>query len=279
MNTRSPGLWLRITRGEHAGAFYLLIVASLLGLIPLLLDHGKTATGITMMADSQQLARLTAAHRAVLDSLYQSSHPRRFYLRSATPEDFQSLGISEDHARHIWLKIRTGQRFRSLGELSRETGIDSGKLAELIHPGSFRSGQGASNKHFGTLELNAADSAALTALPGIGPKTAIRLLKFRNALGGFIRKDQILETWGVDTISLRKLLPSLTLDLSLVRKIAVNKVTEQQLAGHPYISARTARLIVAYRKQHPIRDEETFRKIKTLDPAETDKILPYIHFD
>lgn len=279
MNTRSPGLWLRITRGEHAGAFYLLITATLLGLIPLLSGGTETAQGINFPADSQELARLSAAHRSLLDSLYKKSHPRRFYLRSASPEDIQALGIPEDQARHIWQKIKSGQRYHSLGELSRETGIDTGKLARLIHPGSFRADQAPNSKHNQIVELNTADSAALTALPGIGPKTASRLLKFRNALGGFIRTDQILETWGVDTITLRKLLPSFTLNPNLVRKIPVNTATEQQLAGHPYISARTARLIVAFRKQHPVKDEATFRKIKTLNPSETDKILPYIDFE
>ena len=42
-----------------------------------------------------------------------------------------------------------------------------------------------------SIELNSADSAALTKLYGIGPSFAKRIVKYRGELGGFISKEQI----------------------------------------------------------------------------------------
>ena len=48
------------------------------------------------------------------------------------------------------------------------------------------------------IELNAADTADLERVRGIGPVFARRIVKFRALIGGFSRKDQLLEVYGID---------------------------------------------------------------------------------
>ena len=44
------------------------------------------------------------------------------------------------------------------------------------------------------MELNRADSAALVAVSGIGPATASAILAYRERLGGFCNRRQVVET-------------------------------------------------------------------------------------
>lgn len=97
------------------------------------------------------------------------------------------------------------------------------------------------------LEINAADSAAWEALPGIGPATARRIVRFRTALGGqFYSLDQLGRIWGLDT-----LLPRLTgrLYLDSTRLVAIDINAADTLAWRrlPGIYPSLARRIVRYR--------------------------------
>ena len=57
------------------------------------------------------------------------------------------------------------------------------------------------------LDLNAADSAALEAMPYIGPVLAARICRFRNALGGFHAVEQLREVWGLKPEAAERLMP------------------------------------------------------------------------
>lgn len=69
------------------------------------------------------------------------------------------------------------------------------------------------------VELNTADSAALRSISGIGPKTVNRILRYRERLGGFFRAEQLSEVEGVTAENLARILPQVTCDTSLIRKI------------------------------------------------------------
>ena len=47
------------------------------------------------------------------------------------------------------------------------------------------------------VEINTADSAELMRLNGIGASFSRRIVKYRNLLGGFISKEQLLEVYGM----------------------------------------------------------------------------------
>jgi len=123
------------------------------------------------------------------------------------------------------------------------------------------------------ININSADSIALRKLPGIGVKYSSRMVRYRNMLGGFHTKEQLLEVYGIDSVLFDRILPYLLIGQQDLRKININTCTEKNLKAHPYISNPVAKLVVKYREHHgfyqsldelkslPLIDEQLFRKI------------------
>ena len=97
-------------------------------------------------------------------------------------------------------------------------------------------------------ELNTADSAELVKLYGIGPYYAVRILEYREKLGGFALPEQLLEVYGMDEERLKGFYNDVFVDTSFVRKMDLKTVTEDQLASHIYIGRYLARCIIRYRE-------------------------------
>jgi DNA uptake protein ComE-like DNA-binding protein len=57
------------------------------------------------------------------------------------------------------------------------------------------------------INLNTADSAALDAIPGIGAKTAIRILKYKSLIGQFVDKNQLRKVYGISEENFQRMLP------------------------------------------------------------------------
>lgn len=62
----------------------------------------------------------------------------------------------------------------------------------------------------GPLDLNAADEAALDALPGVGPSTAAAIVAHRTKIGRFTSVDQLLDVRGIGEAKLEQLRPLVT---------------------------------------------------------------------
>lgn len=129
------------------------------------------------------------------------------------------------------------------------------------------------------IEINSADTAMLQQLYGIGPAFAVRIVKYRNLLGGFTHKEQLLEVYGMDEERYNGFADYVTVDMSKVRKIDINSATVDQLKRHPYLDYYQARAIVDYRKQgNLIHSAEDLLKVNLIDNATLTKIDGYIQY-
>ena len=127
-------------------------------------------------------------------------------------------------------------------------------------------------------DINTADTAQLIALRGIGSTLAGRIVKFRDALGGFISAEQFRDIYGLDSLALGEL-EKFGQARSAVRKIPVNTASAEQLDRHPFLSRRQAQIIVNYREQHgAYTSAESLKPIRILDAKTIEKIAPYLEF-
>lgn len=100
------------------------------------------------------------------------------------------------------------------------------------------------------IEINNADSITLKSLKGIGNVISKRIVRYRNRLGGFYKKEQLLEVNGIDTSLYKTIAPFITLEKRLVRQVNINSAEFNDLKGHPYLSNNIALSIINYRNMH-----------------------------
>ncbi|MCI5057982.1 MAG: helix-hairpin-helix domain-containing protein [Flavobacteriales bacterium] len=130
------------------------------------------------------------------------------------------------------------------------------------------------------IELNGATQEDLERLRGIGPTYAKRIIKFRNLLGGFVRKSQLQEVYGIDSANFHENLKNnVTINKSIVSKININTDSLKHLARHPYISWDLAKQILNYRKRNGdiVAIEEL--RLDLLNEDIYTKIAPYLKLD
>ena len=129
------------------------------------------------------------------------------------------------------------------------------------------------------VELNSADSAELRRVVGIGEKTVMRILRYRDRLGGFVSAAQLAEVPGVTESNYEKILKQICLDSCKIRKIDINFASPKELGRHPYMAPRTLRRLLKARQlkggwstaQELINDHILTRE-------EAARLAPYIEF-
>ena len=125
-----------------------------------------------------------------------------------------------------------------------------------------------------SFELNSADSLDLVQLYNIGPVVARRILKYRSLLGGYVRREQLREVYGIDSARYNDIAPHLTVDPSRITPIDINTADIDRLKRHPYLDYYQAKAIIRLREERgayagvrdilniPIIDSETFTRIE-----------------
>ena len=131
-----------------------------------------------------------------------------------------------------------------------------------------------------SVDLNLADSAELETLSGIGPAFAERIIKFRTRLGGFHRKEQLLDIYGLDSIKFEGLKNQVTVDPEAIKKININTVTFDEFKNYPYLTYKQMNAVIQYRKQHgSYRSLGDLKKIAIMNEGILRKIEPYLIFN
>ena len=190
-----------------------------------------------------------------------------------------------DKGREVSAEYRPS-RYRELYTLSREGGARDGEPfpRPANRQGSFYTdryskfhGPFKNKKPVEPFDINLADTSILIALPGIGSRLALRIVQFREKLGGFYSIDQLGEVYGLQDSVLTLISPFLVLNHAQLRKIMLNSAGFDTLNAHPYIQFSEARAIVQYRKQHgSFESMDDLLKISILNREWLDKVGPYL---
>lgn len=248
--------------------------------------------------------------QAVLDSLTRqwqlvSDRPAVTALKServyfefdpnvTSKDQFSALGFHNKLISRIINYRNKGGRFRIKSDLRKIYGMDTVlyqqlysyiRLPEAVSARPVNKPETVESfKHKNQpqkFNLNEADTVQLEKIFGIGPKLALRIVRYRDKLGGFVSHDQLKEVYGLDSTVVAGLTAASYLPEGVVVKtIHVNTAPENVLAAHPYFGRRIASAIVAYRFQHGnFKSVDDLGKIPLIDKAKLEKMLPYLTVD
>lgn len=127
------------------------------------------------------------------------------------------------------------------------------------------------------ITIGAIDSAKLVSVRGIGPFYAKMIMRYERALGGFHRKEQLLEVFKMNTETYEILCDKLDFSETHIRKISINKATAEELDHHPYLNRWQANSIVKMRIQlGGFQSLHELRKSHLINAEDFEKLEPYV---
>jgi competence protein ComEA len=216
----------------------------------------------------------------------------KFDPNTVSESEILEMGVPNGLASR-WKNYRNkGGRFKIKSDLLHLYGMDSviyAKLKDYIQLPDKEDGKGFPLPHQGytqqrnvtvliPTDINAADTASLKKIFGIGEKMSLRIVKYRDALGGFVSMDQLKEVFNLDSTIIKSLKKKYYVLTNFVPKqLDLNLAGRQELSTHPYLSSRAASAIVTYRFQHGnFEDIQELRKIASIDSVMLRKLVPYL---
>jgi competence ComEA-like helix-hairpin-helix protein len=127
------------------------------------------------------------------------------------------------------------------------------------------------------VELNSADTTELQKIKGIGSSFAKRIVKFRDMIGGFVRKEQLLEVFGFDEEKLDVISSQIIIDISFVKKININSASVEDLRKHPYMNKKAAVAIYMHRVNNgDFKSVQEIKELNFVNDSLYTKIVSYL---
>jgi competence protein ComEA len=184
----------------------------------------------------------------------QPLQPFVFDPNTVNENDLLRMGLEERVAKSIVSYRNKGGQFRTAADLQKIYGLNEHDFKALepfiriegsypLPPEDFP------EKYMVVLDLNQADSLDLQQLQGIGPAFAARIIRYRDLLGGYCRKEQLLEVYGMDSLRYTGIASHVIVSDAEIRKININTATLKELMTHPYIEFYLAKSIVSHRSE------------------------------
>jgi len=276
-----------ISKRNRQGIYALILIVLFIVLIPRLVDWISPEPIILIEAKKiEQLKSAYQKNQTKVRSAYQrrrkySVPPSAFDPNDYSLKQWMYLGLSEKQAAVV-LRF-TAKGIRSDEELSKIFVIPK-KLYEQIKDSTYyvhiikkpnKDHYTPDKKSLPVLvDVNRASQEQLETIPGVGSFYAKNIIRYRERLGGFIRKEQLLEVWKMDEAKYAEIVDYIFIDVSGLRKIKLNTVTAKELKEHPYLNWNIANSLIKIRerlggfksieeiKESILVNEELFNKLK-----------------
>lgn len=215
-----------------------------------------------------------------------------FDPNKSSESELVELGFSQQLAGRIIRYREKGGKFRTKSDVLKIYGIDTTFYRQvysfIVLPEAIQKGHLPVNRlpvkpavtpraKPVPFDLNKADTSALKTIKGIGEKLSIRILKYRDILGGFVSTDQLKDVYGLDSLVINRLMEASFIEKEFAPvKLDINRATEKDLLAHPYFN-KMAKAVVAYRFQHgDFKAVEDIRNVFNMDEKSFQRILHYM---
>ena len=273
--------WFSFSKGERVAVIAILATILVLILLCLFRPSRKSLTDASLHNLDSLLAlrqnAIEAQRQQVTENMQEARelHPFPFNPNTMTEEEGLRMGLTDRQVHNILNYRAKGGKFYVKSDLGKLYTISEEDFAQLepyiVLPEVSRSrntktaaqsgvstpskGSGASSttakpemKAIPMVDLNKADSALLEELPQIGGYTAMRIIAFREKLGGFVDKEQLRDVKGMDSARFNTIQPYILIGEVELRKIDVNRDDFKTLVHHPYLSYEQVKRIFRQRE-------------------------------
>ena len=174
----------------------------------------------------------------------------RFNPNTVSAEDLERLGFTSKQAQAILNYRAKGGRYRRPSDFAKSFVVSDSVYKRL-----------APYINIPKLDINKADSAAFDELPGIGPYFASKMVQYRERLGGYSYKEQLMDIYNFDSDRYSGL-SDLIVCSAPAEQFRLWHLSEDSLRMHPYIKNwHTAHSIVLFRDNTP-RDQWTVQALE-----------------
>ena len=269
--------WLTFNKGERIAIITIMAVIVVLILACLFRPSRKSLSdGALHDLDSLlalRQAAVEAQQRQQAERRQETTelHPFPFNPNTLTEEGWKKMGLSDRQVSNIMNYQAKGGKFYTKSDLGKLYTISEEDFAQLepfivlpevSRPSSNKSSEKKSEsqakanepkrvekKEIPIVDLNTVDSTTLVELPQIGGYTAVRIIAFREKLGGFIDKEQLRDVKGMDAERFATVEPYINIGATELRKIDVNRADFKTLVNHPYLNYEQVKRIVNQREK------------------------------
>lgn len=130
------------------------------------------------------------------------------------------------------------------------------------------------------IDINQATQEDLIKIYGIGEAISLRILKFKESLGGFVSMDQMNDIWGLSPEVIENLNTHFKVsELPRLKKIDINNASIKELSLFPYFKYPISKNIVTFRSMNgDFKNSEDLTKIKGLSIEKAKIIALYLDF-
>ncbi|NTE00074.1 helix-hairpin-helix domain-containing protein [Agrobacterium tumefaciens] len=297
-------IWLNkyfgFSKSEFNGLIILLFILFLLKIVPYLYidfkpiekDSPNLLAQIKQikLADDQNFN--SEDERKELVSAKRAENLFNFDPNTLNVEGWQSLGLSFKQAKSIVNYTDKGGKFYKPEDLKKMYVISPERYIKLMpyiqieknitgypHENVVYEKKVYLKKPLQIIDINTADSAQLDEVKGIGGAFATRILKYRERLGGFHKKEQLMEVYGLDSVKYNEIKDQISMSTVTLKVININTAVFNDLKTNPYLSYKQINAIIQYRKQHGnYINISDLKKIAILNQKVIDQIAPYFSF-
>ncbi|QDW23728.1 hypothetical protein FFJ24_002345 [Pedobacter sp. KBS0701] len=289
-----------VSKSEFNGLLFLVSIIVVIRVIPIIYGYYQPISNDdpNLLAQIQKITITDQAYANTIRDRIEDSSPRKtvklfkFNPNSLDAEGWQTLGLSAKQAQSIINYTTKGGKFYKAEDLQKMYTI-SPEMYKKILPyvnipdqpiNASRNYVPFEKKEYAKkavviVDINKADSTQLDGIKGIGGTFALRIIKYRERLGGFYKKEQLLEVYGLDSGKYAEIKDQIEISNTPLKTININTATFNDLKRNPYLSFKQINAIIQYRKQHGnYANPSDLKKIIILNQQVIDKITPYISF-
>ena len=283
---------LYISKRNRRGVFALFVVSLIIVFIPRILMYFRTQKKfIVTLEEIQTLDRKQAyfKYNRHFKSRYfkkkQFNSPSaRFDPNTYSKEQWMSLGLSEKQATVV-LKF-TSRGIYSNDDLKKIFVIPE-ELFDKIKDSAFYP-QKEYKKYVekelqqdrptvSLLNLNKADLDEFTKLNGVGPFYAKQIIRYRDQLGGYYSKEQLLEVWKMNLEIYEKIKDYVFISKGDLKQISLNNTNVNALNSHPYLNWNQSNSIIKLRDQRGgFKSVSDLKESVLIDEETFEKLVPYL---